>query len=68
MQTINAFFSSIFHFFAVENTVVEREKQIQTIESEVETRKYLSTNIEGGFFEELPPMEYYLLSAHFFMP
>ncbi len=66
MQTFKTFFSQIFQFFAPENTIAAAENQSNVIEPKLE--RYPSNTIEGGFFEELPPMEYYILSAHFFMP
>ncbi|MEZ4888591.1 MAG: hypothetical protein R3E32_27955 [Chitinophagales bacterium] len=66
MQTLNAFFTQILNFFADKNTILSTHNQNNTPELKLET--YSSESVQRDFFEELPPMEYYILSAHFFMP
>lgn len=61
MKTFKNFFSK---FFATEQT----DYTIQNTEYHKETMGQRPSITESDYFETLPPMEYYLLSAHFFMP
>ncbi len=58
---MKAFKNAFLQFFAYDNIAQNTEYHKKTVRQ----RPDMS---ESDFFETLPPMEYYLMSAHFFMP
>ncbi len=69
MTALKNFFVQSFNFFTGQNTasptssqsIAERNApEVSTASKDTETYR--------DFFEDMPPMNYYLLSAHLFMP
>lgn len=68
MQTLKNLFAQVFNFFTEDNIIPSTSNQTITKGNEPEDFTSKDADTYRNFFEDMPPMNYYLLSAHLFMP
>lgn len=69
MQTLKNLFAQVSNFFTEDNIVPPTSNQtIAEINAPQASTNSKDTDTYRDFFEDMPPMNYYLLSAHLFMP